>query len=64
MNIQAINARLEEFLKSNRAKVAEIDLTDEAKQKELAQADEDEDFLDEGRSVGFEIVDDAMRGWS
>ncbi|CAG7787075.1 unnamed protein product [Allacma fusca] len=44
---EAINSRLEEYMKSNRSKIAEMDLTDEAKQKELAQMDEDEDFLDE-----------------
>lgn len=44
---EAIHTRLEEFLKINKANVAEIDFTDEQKQKELSQKDEEEDFLDE-----------------
>ncbi|XP_035712762.1 protein unc-80 homolog isoform X4 [Folsomia candida] len=44
---EAINARLEEYNKKNRQKLMELDLSDEAKQKELAQNDEEEDFLDD-----------------
>jgi len=51
--LQAINARLEEFNRKNRQKLAELDLSDELKQKELAQRDEEEDFLDEGRLLIF-----------
>jgi hypothetical protein len=34
-------------VRANKVKVGEMDLADEAKQKELAQKDEEEDFLDE-----------------
>lgn len=47
-DLKAINARMEEFIKSNKTKVADIDFSDEAKQKELCQRDDEEDFLDEG----------------
>ncbi len=47
--VQAINARLEEFNRRNRQKLMDLDLSDEGKQKDLAQNDEEEDFLDDGK---------------
>jgi len=44
---EALHTRLEEFFRSNKTKLGELDLSDESKQKELAQKDEEEDFLDE-----------------
>ncbi|CAL8099332.1 unnamed protein product [Orchesella dallaii] len=44
---EAINARLEEYIKMNKQRVLEMDLSEEAKQKELSQRDDEEDFLDE-----------------
>lgn len=46
--LQAINARLEEYIKSNKARLVDMDFSDEAQQKELCQRDDEEDFLDEG----------------
>lgn len=33
----------------------ELDLSDEAKQKELAQNDEEEDFLDDGKKMRYKF---------
>lgn len=52
INLQAIGIRLEELLAEDRQHIPEVItmLSDETKQKELLIEDEEEDFLDEGKS--------------